>query len=153
LQKELERQPLAEEIAARLDVPLQAVRQALVNSQDVHSLDEELGSSEDGEYCLMDILADRETEQPLDIVERLAERTEIQQSLNDLKPREVEILRRYYGLDGVPEGSLAEIGREMDLSRERVRQIKDIALSRLRLRFETQDYTWDQGEEIELVAS
>ena len=153
LEQELERPPITEEIASRLDVSIRAVRTAMDSSQEIQSLDETLGTSDEGEFRLMDVLEDTEVDEPLDLVEQTTEKQEVRQSLHELKPREFEVIQRYYGLDGDPEGNLAEIGRELHLSRERVRQIKDKALSRLRQQYKSRhvSYYCEEEEELELA--
>ena len=153
LEQELERPPVTEQIASSLEVSILAVRTAIDSSQEIQSLDEPLGTIDEGEFRLMDVLEDTEEEEPLELVEQTTEKQDIRQSLHELKPRGFEVIQRYYGLDGDPEGNLAEIGRELHLSRERVGQIKDKALSRLRQKYRSRHISFYSEDEEELAGS
>ncbi len=137
LQIQLERQPSRDEIASGLDVPRRNVQRAMDAAPEPHSLDEEIGSSFDGSTRLIEVLKDPASKDPSEELDRLLLKEDVRKALEVLKGREVEVIKRSYGLDGRPMVSLAEIGRSMHLSRERVRQIRVAALERLRREFES----------------
>ncbi|CAN5117092.1 MAG: sigma-70 family RNA polymerase sigma factor [Gemmatimonadetes bacterium] len=130
LLQELGREPSAEEIAKGMDISLEEVRKTLSISQTHLSLDAPLTPGEDNK--LLDYLPDdygpASDETALDGALKRA----IMDSLGSLKPRESKILRLYYGLDGNEAMTLEEIGSVLGITRERVRQIKEKALGRLR---------------------
>jgi RNA polymerase primary sigma factor len=119
LLQELGREPSAEEIARGMDISIEEVRKTMSISQAHLSLDAPLTPGEDNK--LLDYLPDEYN--PL-----------IQRSLGSLKPREAKILQLYYGLDNHEAMTLEEIGSVLGITRERVRQIKEKALEKLRHR-------------------
>jgi DNA-directed RNA polymerase sigma subunit (sigma70/sigma32) len=133
LQQTLQRIPQAEEIAESLGVTPESVKFAMANDREVQSLDvDPLASQNTG--TLLDRLAAIDLFAEPDSAELIEQAQEVDKLLHGLNSREAEVVRRYYGLDGEGGGNLAEIGRAMDLSRERVRQIKVMALKHLRSR-------------------
>ncbi len=130
LLQELGREPSAEEIAKGMDISLEEVRKTLSISQAHLSLDAPLTPGEDNK--LLDYLPDEYNPSPADNAFDSALRRTIQESLDSLKPREAKILRLYYGLDNHEAMTLEEIGSVLGITRERVRQIKEKALNRLR---------------------
>ncbi|MBW3661053.1 MAG: sigma-70 family RNA polymerase sigma factor [Gemmatimonadetes bacterium] len=130
LLQELGREPSAEEIAKGLDISIEEVRKTLAISQSHLSLDAPLTPGEDNK--LLDYLPDDYNPTPDDHAFDRAMKDTIQQSLGTLKAREAKILRLYYGLDGDESMTLEEIGSVLGITRERVRQIKEKALARLR---------------------
>jgi RNA polymerase primary sigma factor len=130
LLQELGREPSAEEIANGMDISIDEVRKTLSISQAHLSLDAPLAPGEDNK--LLDYLPDDYGPAPDETALDSALRRAIQESLGTLKPREAKILRLYYGLDGNEAMTLEEIGSVLGITRERVRQIKEKALNRLR---------------------
>lgn len=130
LLQELGREPSAEEIARGMDISLDEVRRTLSISQAHLSLDAPLTPGEDNK--LLDYLPDEYNPGPDDQAFDGALKEAIEESLGTLKPREAKILRLYYGLDNNESMTLEEIGSVLGITRERVRQIKEKALSRLR---------------------
>jgi RNA polymerase primary sigma factor len=130
LLQELGREPSAEEIAKGMDISLEEVRKTLSISQAHLSLDAPLTPGEDNK--LLDYLPDEFNPSPDESAFDTALREAISDSLDGLKPREAKILRLYYGLDGNEAMTLEEIGSVLGITRERVRQIKEKALNRLR---------------------
>lgn len=131
LQQELERPPTSYEIAKEIDEPVAQVQLALASDRDVYSIDDVGG---DQDCSLLERIPDPSEEEALEPVEQIGQEEEVEILLASLTQREAEVVKRYYGLDGMGGDNLAEIGRELDLSRERVRQIKTAALKHLKVR-------------------
>ena len=134
LHQELERGPGIDELANEMDENEQAILLAVANEQKIHSLEDTEPSYAEKKRCLLDVLENPAAADSLDASESLEQEDLVDQMMNRLREREVEVLRRYYGFDGKGGYNLAEIGRQLNLSRERVRQIKTMALKRLRKR-------------------
>ncbi len=130
LQQERADDPDPEEIAAQLDVPVAEVKETLMCGRTVRSLDATFREEED--HNLLDILPDDSQESPENQVIRGCLRGQIDSALCSLVGREAEILKLYFGLDGEESMTLDQIGARFGLTRERVRQIKEKALHRLR---------------------
>jgi RNA polymerase primary sigma factor len=132
LLQELGREPTAQEIAEDLDISREEVERTLLISRTHLSLDAPFAPGEDSR--LMDYLPDQFAPGPEDEAYGQALKNVIEESLGGLKERESKILRLYFGLDDQDPMTLEEIGGMMDITRERVRQIKEKALERLRHR-------------------
>jgi RNA polymerase primary sigma factor len=130
LQQERADDPRPEAIAEQLDVPVDEVKETLMCGRSVRSLDATFREEED--QSLLDVLPDDRQESPENLVMRGCLRGQIDSALSGLVGRESEILRLYYGLDGEEPMTLDQIGGRFGLTRERVRQIKEKALHRLR---------------------
>ena len=130
LQQERADDPRPEAIAEQLDVPVDEVKETLMCGRSVRSLDARFREEED--QSLLDVLPDDHQESPESQVMRGCLRGQIDSVLSGLVGRESEILRLYYGLDGEEPMTLDQIGGRFALTRERVRQIKEKALHRLR---------------------
>ena len=130
LQQERTDDPNPEDIANELDVPVEDVRETMMCGRSVRSLDATFKEEED--HSLLDILPDDRQESPENLVMRGCLRGQIDTALGSLVGREAEILRLYFGLDGEEPMTLDQIGVRFGLTRERVRQIKEKALHRLR---------------------
>ena len=130
LQQERADAPRPEAIAEQLDVPVDEVKETLMCGRSVRSLDATFREEED--QSLLDVLPDDRQESPDNQVMRGCLRGQIDSALSGLVGRESEILRLYYGLDGEEPMTLDQIGGRFGLTRERVRQIKEKALHRLR---------------------
>ena len=130
LQQERTDDPKPEDIANELDVPVEDVRETIMCGRSVRSLDATFKEEED--HSLLDILPDDRQESPENRVMRGCLRGKIDSALGSLVGREAEILRLYFGLDGEEPMTLDQIGVRFGLTRERVRQIKEKALHRLR---------------------
>ena len=127
----LGRQPSIEEIAARLDMSAEKIQEILEIGREPLSL-ESMAEDEDG-YDLIDILADRSTLPGVrEPDENSAMRSAVEAGLAALPGREAEILRLRFGIGRDRSHTLEEIGQQVCLSRERVRQLEAIALERLR---------------------
>ncbi len=129
--QELGREPTVEEIAQELELSQDEIQRTLAISQTHLSLDAPLSPGEDNR--LLDYLPDQESSGPdIETWER-ARAVSIEEALGSLKEREAKVLRLYYGLEeGKDAMTLEEIGAMLGITRERVRQIKEKALVRLR---------------------
>ncbi len=130
LQQELGREPTIEEIAEGMDIPRDEVAKTLAISRSHLSLDAPLTPGEDNK--LLDYLPDEQSPGPDDQTFERALSNSIEEVLRTLKEREAKILRLYFGLDSQEAMTLEEIGGLLGITRERVRQIKEKALARLR---------------------
>jgi RNA polymerase primary sigma factor len=130
LLQELGREPTVEEIAEGMDITQEEVAKTLSISQGHLSLDAPLSPGEDNK--LLDYLPDTQNPGPDDETFEHALTESIEEVLSTLKEREARILRLYFGLDGQEPMTLEEIGGMLGITRERVRQIKEKALARLR---------------------
>ena len=132
LEKKFGREPSMEEIAEKMEMTAFEVADVLKTSARHLSLDEPF--KEDEGNSLLDILESDRYAPPDDMLMQESLQVEIDKVLSTLKPREAEIIRLYFGLDGDRPLTLEEIGEHFKLTRERVRQIKEKALRRLRHR-------------------
>ncbi|MGY8827410.1 MAG: sigma-70 family RNA polymerase sigma factor [Candidatus Latescibacterota bacterium] len=130
LGQDREGDPAIEEIAKELDVPTQEVLETILSARSVCSLDESF--TDDDERSLLNTLPDQSLEAPDADVLRESARVQLENALNTLDERELRIIRLYFGLDGNEALTLEEIGDMMNLTRERIRQLKERALSKLR---------------------
>lgn len=130
-QQEFERDPQPEELADLLQVSLSDVQRALSGRMRHLSFDAPV-AGDDSDITMLDTLhSDNETDPDLKIMSESLSK-EITANLNTLAPRERMVLASYFGLDGEKQLNLEEIGDRFDLTRERVRQIKERAIRRLR---------------------
>lgn len=130
LEQEHERAPSAEEIAEMLEMGEDDVKESLRNSGRHVSMDAPLVEGEDSN--LYDVLNSSDSPHPDEDLMKDSLRTEIERSLATLTPREGDVIRLYFGLNGQHPMTLEEIGEKFDLTRERVRQIKEKAIRRLK---------------------
>jgi len=130
-QQEFERDPEPQELADVLDVSLSDIERALSGRMRHLSFDAPV-AGDDSDITMLDTLhSDNETNPDLKIMSESLSK-EITTNLNMLAPRERMVLAAYFGLDGEKQLNLEEIGERFDLTRERVRQIKERAIRRLR---------------------
>jgi RNA polymerase primary sigma factor len=128
LEVELGRDATRAELAEATGLPIQHVDEALGAAQASVSLNQTVGADDEGE--LGDLFADREAADPFDEAEESLRRQGIRRALDALPERERRILELRFGFEGEP-WTLEAIGHELDLTRERVRQLENQALSRL----------------------
>ncbi len=128
-QHETSRRTAEEEIAAELDISVEQVTDILTSGQRTLSLDTSLG---DGENSLLEMMPDNSQESPDAMALRNTLKDEISSALSTLDEREQKVIRLYFGLGGGVEMTLEEIGKQFRLTRERIRQIKEKALRKLR---------------------
>jgi len=130
LVQELGREPSAEELAARLGVPIDAVRSTKRIAQQPISLETPIG--EEQETHLRDLVEDKGIESPSDAAINLNLKEQMARILKTLTPREERILKMRFGLDNGSEHTLEEVGQVFAVTRERIRQIEAKALRKLR---------------------
>ena len=130
LEQSNERPPSAEEIAKELDMTVNDVKESMKNSGRHLSMDAPLVEGEDSN--LYDVLRSGESPNPDRELIHESLQTEIERALETLTPREADVVRLYFGLSDQHPMTLEEIGETFDLTRERVRQIKEKAIRRLK---------------------
>jgi RNA polymerase primary sigma factor len=128
LEVELGREATKEELAEATGLPIQHVDEALGAAQASVSLNQTVGADDEGE--LGDLFADREAADPFEEAEEALRRQGVRRALDALPERERRILELRFGFEGEP-WTLEAIGHELDLTRERVRQLEGQALARL----------------------
>lgn len=129
--QEFEREPSPEELAELLGITPKEVTNVLKGNSKHLSMDAPL-SSEDGSSTMLDIMSGDDDMSPDGNLMDQSLKDEVAQGLSILSPRELEVLSSYYGLNGQKALTLEEIGERYGLTRERVRQIKERAIRRLR---------------------
>ena len=130
LEQKFEREPTIQEIAQALELAPEDVREAIRSSGRHVSMDAPLQDGEDGN--MYDFVLNAETPSPDRGLLNDSLRKEIERALSTLTYREASIIRLYFGLNGKHPHTLEEIGEEFNLTRERVRQIKEKAIKRLK---------------------
>ena len=131
--QELGREPLAEEIAIEMGVPVERVYHIQKISQEVISLESPLGDgSDDDDSVLANFIQDEKTLSPQQSASQALLRERIRKILEDLAPREQKILGMRFGLDDGVTHTLEEVGKQFGVTRERIRQIEAKALARIR---------------------
>ncbi|KKP58949.1 MAG: RNA polymerase sigma factor [Candidatus Moranbacteria bacterium GW2011_GWF1_34_10] len=131
LVQELGREPLAEEIAAEMDMEVDKIRHIQKISQETVSLETSIGDSED-DSVLGDFIEDTETIMPDQTASRTLLKSHVIEILEELSPREQRILKIRFGLDDGVTHTLEEVGQEFGVTRERIRQIEAKALDKIR---------------------
>ena len=132
LEQEFERPPTAAELAETLDMTLDEVKQSMKNAGRHVSMDAPLKDGDESSSNMYDVMRTGDTPSPdMDLMTESL-RKEIERSLRTLTPREGDVIRLYFGLNGEHPMTLEEIGERFDLTRERVRQIKEKAIRRLK---------------------
>ena len=130
LEQEFEREPNIEEIADLLDISETEVKESLRNSGRHVSMDAPLVQDEDNN--MYDVLRSEDAITPETGLMYESLRKEIERAISTLPQREADVIRYYFGLEGKHPMTLEEIGEKFDLTRERVRQIKEKAIRRLK---------------------
>ena len=130
LVQELGREPTPEEIAIKMEVPVDKVRKVLKIAQEPISLETPIGEEEDSH--LGDFIEDKQVGSPVESMIGLSLREQTNKVLNSLTPREEKVLRLRFGLSDGCEHTLEEVGQDFAVTRERIRQIEAKALRKLR---------------------
>ncbi len=130
LVQELGRDPLPEEVAKELNMPIDKVGEIMKIAQEPVSLETPIGEEEDS--CLEDFIQDNITPAPSDAATFRLLKEQLVDVLGTLTPREEKVLRLRFGLDNGRARTLEEVGKEFNVTRERIRQIEAKALRKLR---------------------
>ncbi|MDD6088727.1 MAG: RNA polymerase sigma factor RpoD [Desulfovibrionaceae bacterium] len=130
LVQELGRDPTPEEIAERMDYPLEKVKKVLKIAKEPISLETPIGDEEDS--SLGDFIEDKKAVAPADEVVNTKLSEQIAKVLGDLTPREEQVLRKRFGINEKSDHTLEEVGKLFNVTRERIRQIEAKALRKLR---------------------
>lgn len=133
LEQKLERPPSASELADYLDCSIEDIQQSMQNNGRHVSMDAPLVAGDESSSSMYDILPNDSLPGPEKGLILDSLRKEIERSLTTLTAREGEVVRMFFGLNENPPMTLEEIGERFELTRERVRQIKEKAIRRLRL--------------------
>jgi len=132
LEQEFERAPSTEEIAKELEMDVNDVAYALKVSGRHVSVDAPFSQSDNDKSSLLDVISNNEQPDPDYDLMTNSLKNDIESSLGTLTDREAEVIRLYFGINSEYSATLEEIGEMLNLTRERVRQIKEKALGRLR---------------------
>ncbi len=139
LGESLGREPTDAELAAKLHVPTAKVAQLRTISIRPASLDAPIGEDDATEFS--EIVGDDNALTPFELLRDKTLRQDISEILSEIEPREAEILTLRFGLDGSKPQTLEEVGRKFKVTRERVRQIQNLALDKLRRLMDKQDHS------------
>jgi RNA polymerase primary sigma factor len=142
LEQDLGRDPDAEELAKELGVTREEIEEVTVFSQATLSLDQPV-HDEGNETTFVDQIVDDRSASPDRGAYADSLKRDMERALEGLSDRERTILVRYYGLNGVKARTLEDIGKEMGYTRERIRQIKEQAIDKLRSRPQSAQYIED----------
>lgn len=130
LLQELGREPVPEEIAQEMDIPVERVREIMKIAQEPVSLETPIGEEEDSH--LGDFIEDQDAPAPAEAASFILLKEQLEEVLETLTPREEKVLRLRFGLDDGRSRTLEEVGQEFGVTRERIRQIEAKALRKLR---------------------
>ncbi|MCG5536103.1 RNA polymerase sigma factor RpoS [Ectothiorhodospira mobilis] len=139
LAQELDHDPTAEEVARHLDKPVEQVKRMMALSERVTSVD--LPISRDGDRPLLDMLPDEQTPEPSELIQDEDVVHYVEEWLGELDEKQREVIVRRFGLHGFERSTLEQVGFELGVTRERVRQIQMDALKRLRRILESRGFS------------
>ncbi|MBM5812060.1 MAG: RNA polymerase sigma factor RpoD [Gammaproteobacteria bacterium] len=128
--QEMGREPTPDELAGRMEMPEDKVRKVLKIAKEPISMETPIGDDEDSH--LGDFIEDNAAESPLDSATVESLRETVHGVLSQLTPREAKVLRMRFGIDLTTDHTLEEVGKQFDVTRERIRQIEAKALRKLR---------------------
>src|SRR5690606_31742398 len=128
--QEMGREPTPEELAKKMDMPEDKIRKVLKIAKEPISMETPIGDDEDSH--LGDFIEDTSIESPIDATTNLGLMETVRDVLAGLTPREAKVLRMRFGIDMNTDHTLAEVGKQFDVTRERTRQIEAKALRKLR---------------------
>jgi RNA polymerase primary sigma factor len=137
LAEELGQEPTDEEVAEELGISVKRANMLRSAGVRTSSIDAPIG--DDDSSRMGDIIADERAENPYDMLEQKTMLDLLSELVERLPEREYNILRLRFGLDGGPERSLEEIGKEFGVTRERIRQLQNLALNKLRKMIESRE--------------
>jgi RNA polymerase nonessential primary-like sigma factor len=149
LAQKLDHEPTAEEIAAELDKPVEDVAKMLRLNEKISSVDTPIGG--DSEKILLDVIADDAVKGPENRITDQDINNNIVTWLEQLNPKQREVLARRFGLLGYEPSTLENVGAEIGLTRERVRQIQVEALRRLRDMAQSEGLNMESLFEVEMI--
>jgi RNA polymerase nonessential primary-like sigma factor len=141
LTQKLEREPTTEEVADLLDKPISEVKRMLGLNERVTSVDTPIGDDED--RMLLDAIPDESAVDPSAVLQDEKVHANLDEWLDQLNEKQREVVERRFGLHGYERSTLEEVGQEIGVTRERVRQIQMDALKRLREILEKEGYSED----------
>lgn len=141
LSQKMDHEPTPEEVATLLDKPIEDVKAMLGLNERISSVDAPLDS--DPDRSLLDAIADDRTPDPEKIMQDEDLHAQIRAWLNELNDKQREVVERRFGLNGREISTLEEVGADIGVTRERVRQIQVEALRRLRVMLEKSGYSID----------
>jgi RNA polymerase primary sigma factor len=130
LVQEIGREPTPEEIAEKMEFPLEKVRKVLKIAKEPLSLETPIGDEEDSH--LGDFIEDKKISTPMEAVSNVNLADQTRRMLATLTPREEKVLRKRFGIGEKTDHTLEEVGRDFEVTRERIRQIEAKALRKLR---------------------
>jgi len=139
LQEELGREPSDEELGEELGITASRVAQMRMAAIRPASLDAPIGDEDSNNFA--EVVQDESADTPYEQLEEKTVTRMLQEMVKTLDPREATILRARFGLDGGPQKTLEEVGQKFGVTRERVRQIQNIALKKLRKMIEKMETT------------
>jgi RNA polymerase primary sigma factor len=128
--QEMGREPLPEELAVRMEMPEEKIRKVLKIAKEPISMETPIGDDEDSH--LGDFIEDVNIPSPVDSATRSGLTNTVREILSGLTPREAKVLRMRFGIDMNTDHTLEEVGKQFDVTRERIRQIEAKALRKLR---------------------
>jgi len=141
LTQNLEREPTTEEVANLLDKPISEVKRMLGLNERITSVDTPIGGDED--RVLLDSIADENIPDPSALLQDENVHENLEMWLDKLNDKQREVVERRFGLHGYERSTLEEVGQEIGVTRERVRQIQMDALRRLREILESEGFSED----------
>ncbi|MDD2711248.1 MAG: RNA polymerase sigma factor RpoD/SigA [Verrucomicrobiae bacterium] len=144
LTDELEREPTEDELAEEMGIPQRKIAQLKQLSQGSSSLDITVG--DDDKTALGELVADETVQDPSEIFKNKTLRKDLMEIMDELDERERAIVKARFGLDGDNPDTLEDIGRKFKVTRERIRQIQNLALMKMRKMMSKQD-AMSKGEE------
>ena len=144
LSERLGREPTDQELGMALNIPRTKVAQLRTISIRTASLDAPISDEDSTEFS--EIVGDENAATPFEILREKVMRDELREIIKDLEPREAQILTMRFGLDGNKPKTLEEVGAKFKVTRERIRQIQNIALTKLRRTIEKHDRPGSSGK-------
>jgi RNA polymerase primary sigma factor len=128
--QEMGREPTPEELAKKMEMPEDKIRKVLKIAKEPISMETPIGDDEDSH--LGDFIEDTSIESPIEATTNLGLMETVRDVLAGLTPREAKVLRMRFGIDMNTDHTLEEVGKQFDVTRERIRQIEAKALRKLR---------------------